>query len=1058
MLRQLKVLAWTAASIAVVGCAAIAAGAQQVNPALFQEMQWRLIGPFRAGRALTAVGVPGNPSLYYFGSVGGGVWKSENAGETWNPIFDNEKIASIGAMAVAPSDPNIIYTGSGEADMREDITYGNGMYKSTDAGKTSTHIGLDDTQQIGRVLIDPKNPNIVYVAALGHAFGANAERGVFRTTDGGKTWSKVLFKDDNTGAIDLAFDPSNSKTIYASLWQTRRPPWNVYPPSNGPGSGLYKSTDGGSTWKQLTKGLPTEGLGRIGIAISKATPKRLYAIVDAKQGGLYRSDDAGQSWKLMDGEERIWGRGWYFGIVEADPKNADIVYVSNTSVYKSTDGGHNFVAFKGAPGGDDYHSIWISPDNSDRIILSSDQGTVVTLDGGKTWSSWYNQPTAQLYHIIADDRFPYWLYGAQQDSGAVAVPSRTNFANIRNWRPIPVGGESGMLAPDPMDTNIVFGGTVDRFNWRTNQTQNVSPTLGRDEHFRASWTLPLVFSMADKHDLYFAHQMMFRTSDGGKTWEQVSPDLTAENPPVPPNLDPITAKYGLVSPRKGVIYTIAPSPLDSNIVWAGTDDGVIQVTTDKGKTWQNVTPPEIKPWAKIGIIEASHFDKSTAYAAIDAHRIEDMKPYIYRTHDGGKTWQALGKGIPEGSFVNAVREDTVRKGLLFAGTELGVYVSFNDGDDWQPLQLNLPVSSVRDLTIHDNDVAVATHGRSVWILDDITPLRQASAEVASADTYLFKPENAWRIHPENDQGTPYPPEIPHGDNPPNGAIIDYFLRSDANSPVTLEIVDGTGNLVRRFASDETPHPVEEKSLQIPMYWVKQPLVLSAKAGMHRWIWDLHYAAPVGGGAGPMMGRRGGGGNWVLPGTYTVRLTANGKTCSQLLTVTMDPRVNTTQTDLEVQLNASERATAGIQELAKPAAEGAAIAKQFSTLEPKLKQNPELNSAATEFEQKLNQVLGPPPPNYGTPVIPVNTDYISVRSVMGALRQVQGAMQSADVAPTPDQLKALDKCLAQEKSTLLGWERFVSTDLANFNQKLKVAEMQELELQPKNEKLGKPKSN
>jgi hypothetical protein len=462
-----------------------------------------------------------------------------------------------------------------------------------------------------------------------------------------------------------------------------------------------------------------------------------------------------------------------------------------------------------------------------------------------------------------------------------------------------------------------------------------------------------------------------------------------------------------------------------------------------------VTPPEIKPWAKVGIIEASHFDKYTAYAAIDAHRIEDMKPYIYRTHDGGKTWQVLGKGIPEGSFVNAVREDTVRKGLLFAGTELGPYVSFNDGDDWQPLQLNLPVASIRDFAIHDNDLAVATHGRSMWILDDITPLRQAGAEVANSDAYLFKPENAWRIRPGNDQGTPYPPEIPHGENPPNGAIIDYFLKSDATAPVTLEILDGSGNVIRRYASNEKSRPVEEKSLNIPMYWVKQPEVLSAKAGMHRWIWDLHYAAPGGGGAPMMMMRRGGGGNWALPGTYTVQLTVDGKTYSQSLTVTMDPRVKTTQADLEAQFDASQKAVAGIQELAKPAAQGSAVARQFNDLEPKLKENSGLSSAATEFKNKLDEVLGPPPPSYGTPVIPVDTDYTSVRYVTGALRQVQSAMQSADVAPTPDQLQALDKCLTKEKSTLTGWEHFVSTDLVNFNQKLKAAGLPEIELQPKN---------
>ena len=1041
MLRQFKVLA--AIFVVVFFCAGISTSAQQVNPSLFQEMKWRLVGPFRAGRSLTAVGVPGNPSLYYFGSVDGGVWKSENAGETWSPIFDSQPIASIGAMAVAPSDANIIYVGSGEADMREDITYGNGMYKSTDAGKTWTHIGLEDTQQIGRLLIDPKDPNVVFVAALGHAFGANDERGVFRTTDGGKTWTKVLFKNADTGAIDLAFDPQNSKTIYASLWQTRRPPWNVYPPSNGPGSGLYKSTDGGATWKQLTNGLPTDGLGRIGIAVAKTNPKRVYAIVDAKQGGLYRSDDAGATWKLADGEQRIWGRGWYFGVVEVDPKNADTVFASNTSLYKSTDGGHSFTAFKGAPGGDDYHSVWISPDSSDRIILSTDQGTVVTLDGGKTWSSWYNQPTAQLYHVIADNRFPYWLYGAQQDSGAIAVPSRSNFASIteRGWRPIAVGGESGMLAPDPMKTDIVFGGTVGKFDWKTNQTEDVSPTLGRDEHFRASWTLPLVFSMADQHKLYFAHQMMFRTEDGGKTWEQISQDLTRENPEVPANLDPITAKYGLVSPRKGVIYTIAPSPLDSNMVWAGTDDGAIQVTTDDGKTWQNVTPTGLAAWSKVGIIEASHFDKQTAYAAIDRHRVEDMKPYIYRTHDGGKTWQALSKGIPEGAFVNAVREDLVRKGLLFAGTELGVYVSFDDGDNWQPLQLNLPVASIRDLVVHDNDLSVATHGRSIWILDDIAPLRELSEKIAADDAYLFKPENAWRIRPGNDQGTPYPPEIPHGDNPPNGAILDYYLKADANGPVLLEIYDSKGTPVRRFSSDEKLKPVNEKALDVPMYWVKETALLSTKAGMHRWVWDLHYAAP----AGSTPTRRGGGGNWALPGQYMVRLTANGKTYSQPLTVTIDPRVKTTQTDLEAQFEASQRAVAAMQELGKPVAEGSGFEKQIKELEAKSQGKPEIRTALDEFEKKLNAVLGPPPSGYGTPVIPVETNYTSLRYVAGALRQVQGAMQSADVAPTPDQLQALQKYLSQEKQTLAGWQQFVATDLANLNNKLKAAGLQEIRM-------------
>ena len=1044
MVRQFRALATAVALLSVAISVGTYASAQQVNPALFQEMKWRLVGPFRAGRALSAVGVPGNSSLYYFGSVGGGVWKSTNAGQTWDPVFDSQPIASIGAIAVAPSDSNIVYVGTGEADMREDITYGNGMYKSTDGGKTWTHVGLEDSQQIGRVLVDPKNPDIVFVAALGHAFGANPERGVYRTTDGGKTWQRVLQKDNDTGAVDLAFDPQDSKTIYATLWQTRRPPWNVYPPSNGPGSGLYKSTDGGSTWTQLTNGLPTEGIGRIGIAVARTDHNRVYAIVDAKQGGLYRSDDAGQSWKLMDSEQRIWGRGWYFGVVEVDPKNDDIVYIANTTVYKSTDGGHSFTGFRGAPGGDDYHSIWIAPEDPERMIISSDQGTIVTLNGGRSWSSWYNQPTAQLYHVSTDNRFPYWLYGAQQDSGAVAVPSRSDHASIaeRDWEYVNVGGESGMLAPDPVNTDIVFGGTVGRWDWSTKQVQDVSPTLGRAGEFRTIWTLPLVFSQADKSKLYFSHQMLFRTGNGGKTWDQISPDLTRENPGVPPNLDPVTAKYGLASPRKGVIYAIAPSPIEPNTVWVGTDDGTIHLTLDDGKTWKDVTPPQLKPWSKVGIIDASHFDKSTAYAAIDAHRIEDMKPYIYRTHDGGKTWQVLGKGIPEGAFDNAVCEYTVRRGLLFAGTELGVYVSFNDGDEWQPLQLNLPVVSVRDLAIHDNDLSIATHGRSFWILDDIGPLREVGAKFSTAGAYLFKPVNTVRLRPGDDQGTPYPADIPHGDNPPDGAIIDYYLPADVTTPVVIEVLDAKGSLVRRFASDEKPKPIDEKSVVVTMDWVKQPRVPSAKAGMHRWLWDLHYTPP----AGATTRRRGGGGSWALPGQYTIRLTADRKTLSQPLTVTMDPRVKVTQADLVAQFEASQRAASLGDELAPLLAQGASIKKQMKDLAPKLEGKSELMSSVSELQKDMDTLLGPPPTDYGTPVIPVQTDHASLRYFMTSLRQVQSALQSADAAPTPDQMKALTGLEGPARAALAGWQKIVTLDLPQLNQQLQRAGLATLNLE------------
>ena len=809
-------------AVCLLAAMVLAAVAQEINPSLFSEMRWRLVGPFRGGRSLTAVGVRGNPNLFYFGAVGGGVWKSDDAGTTWTPIFDSQPIASVGAIEVAASDPNIIYVGSGEADMRSDITYGNGVYKSSDGGRTWRHIGLEDSQQIGRILIDPANPDIVFVAALGHAYGANSQRGVFRTTDGGKNWSRVLYKDDDTGAIDLAFDPADSRVIYAALWQTRRPPWNVYPPSNGPGSGLYKSSDGGSTWQQLQgNGLPAEGLGRIGIAVAPSDRNRVYLIVDAKEGGVYRSDDAGKSWRRTDGEQRIWGRGWYFGGITVDPKNPEIVFVANTSVYKSTDGGKSFTAFKGAPGGDDYHSVWISPEDSLRMIVSSDQGTIVTLNGGRTWSSWYNQPTAQFYHVAADRRFPYRIYGAQQDSGAMAVPSRSNFAGIseRDWHPVEVAGESGSIAPDPKDDNTVFGGTVSRYDLRTTQNQNISPTLGRPGPFRHTWTLPLAFSPSNPGQLYFSHQVLFRSTNGGQSWEVISPDLTRENPGVPPNLDAITAKSGLASPRKGVIYSIAAGHRNASLIWVGTDDGLIHVTHDDGLHWQKVTPKQLTPWSKVGIIEASHFDPQSAYAAVDRHRLDDMRAYIYRTHDGGKSWQLAAKGIPQGAYVNVVREDWQRRGLLYAGTELGMYVSFNDGDEWQPLQLNLPVVSVRDIAVWQGDLVIATHGRSFWVLDDISPLQQLEAQMAGEAAHLFKPRGALRVRPGTDQGTPYPPEIPHGENPPDGAILDYYLKADAAAPVTLEILDSTGGLVRRYASDEKTPPVEEKSLDIPMYWI-----------------------------------------------------------------------------------------------------------------------------------------------------------------------------------------------------------------------------------------------
>ncbi len=891
-----RMCALLAALMLLAAAAPIISSAQQFDARTYAGLRWRMIGPFRAGRVNGVTGVPGQPNTFYFGSVGGGVWKSNNSGRTWTPVFDAQPIASIGAVAVAPSNPNVVYVGTGEADMRSQISHGNGMYKSTDGGATWTHLGLEGTRQIGRVLVDPKNANTVFVAALGHAYGANPERGVYRTRDGGATWQKVLFKSDDVGAIDLQLDPVNSQIVYASLWNTRRPPWSIYPPSYGPGGGIYKSTDGGNTWQPAMQGVPIEGIGRIGLAVAPTMRTRIYAIVDAKAGGLYRSDDAGATWQLISNDARIWGRGWYFCKVTADPKNADVVYVGNTSLYRSTDAGKTWTPIKGAPGGDDYHQLWIYPDDPKRMILASDQGAIVTEDGAQTWSSWYNQATAQLYHVAADYRFPYWVTGAQQDSGAVGVPTRSNHAEIsmHDWSPVCAGGESDYTAPDPLHPEILYGGRVTRCNLTTGEITNVSPerNMPGGAAARHTWTVPLVFSQADPRALYFSNQFLFKTTNGGESWTTISPDLTREDPGVPPNLDAATAADAPQDKRRGVIYTIAPSPLRAQTIWVGTDDGLIHRTDDDGKTWQNVTPPDLTAWSKVVMLDASHFEVNEAYAAIDRHRLEDYEPHLYRTRDGGKTWQQITVGLPAGVYMQTVKEDPQRRGLLFAGTELSVFVSFDDGDHWQSLQLNMPHASARDLAIHGDDLIVATHGRGFWVLDDITPLRQLSAEVLSAEAFLFRPADAYNSPPPSENGTPKPRDEPLAENAPYGAIIDYYLRAGAQGPVTLEILNPAGETVRRWSSEDKFPPVDPNTLNIPAFWVRAPEPLPASAGLHRWLWDLRPTPPprpAGGGGGGGGGIFGARAPAVLPGAYTVRLTANGKSYTQTLVVKMDPR-------------------------------------------------------------------------------------------------------------------------------------------------------------------------
>jgi photosystem II stability/assembly factor-like uncharacterized protein len=880
------------------------ATAQEKYPSnLYSGLRWRNIGPFRAGRVNAVTGVIGQPSVYYFGSVGGGVWKTINSGRTWTPIFDSERVASIGAIAVAPSNPNVIYVGTGEADMRDSISFGNGVYKSIDAGKTWKHLGLENSRQIGRIIVDPKNPDLAYIAVLGHVYGPHPDRGVYRTKDGGATWQKILYKNEDLGAIDLAFDPVNSQIIYASMWNVRRPPWFIYAPANGPGAGIFKSSDGGNTWTQLTNGLPSEGVGRIGLAVSPTNGNRIYAIVDAKEGGLFSTSDAGATWTKVSADNRIWGRGWYFNKVTADPKDPDTVFVQNTSIYKSTNGGKNWTAIKGAPGGDDYHQLWINPDDPKRMISGSDQGCIVTEDGAITWSSWYNQSTAQLYHVAADNRFPYWLTGAQQDSGAIGVPSRSNHSEISNhdWTGVCAGGESGYTAPDPLHPEILFGDIVERCDVVTGATQNVSPERGASGGpFRHAWTQPLVFSAADKRALYFANQYLYKTTNGGESWTQISQDLTREEPGAPSNLNEAAAAdvptTATAAKRLGVIYTIAPSPLRAPMIWIGTDDGYFQLTNNDGKTWTNVTPPQVTAWSKVVMMEASHFDVNEAYAAVERHQLEDYEPYIYRTRDSGKTWAAITTGLPAGVYVQTVKEDPHRRGLLFAGTELGAYVSFDDGDHWQSLQLNLPHVSVRDLVIHRDDLIVATHGRGFWVLDNVTALRQIDNDMAKSNAFLFKPAVAINVVPGSDNGTPQPRDEALAENPPFGAVIDYYLKSAANGPVTLEIMDPAGDVIRRYSSDERPTPVDPNTLNIPAFWRPTPEPLSAASGMHRWVWDLRPTPPAATTQRGAGGGGGGGGGFgfnrptVLPGRYSVRLTVGGQSLTQPLIVEPDPRL------------------------------------------------------------------------------------------------------------------------------------------------------------------------
>jgi len=1010
-----------------------------VDEKLFKGMQWRQIGPFRGGRALTIEGVPGEPDTYYFGAVAGGVWKTTDGGANWKPLFDKEPISSIGAIAIAPSDHNVIYAGTGEAAIRGNTTYGTGVFKSIDAGKTWQNVGLKDSRQIGALIVDPRNADVVLVAALGHAFGPNQERGVFRTTDGGKTWTKVLSKDENTGGIDVVFDPHNPNIVFASLWQARRQPW--FFSSGGPGSGLYRSEDNGVTWKHLEgNGLPDGILGKIGIAISGADPNRIYAIIEAKEGGLYRSDDAGQHWSRINEDGRFRQRAWYFSKVYADPKSADTVYLLNTGLFRSVDGGKTFNLLPARHG--DHHGLWIDPQNPTRIGNANDGGVNISTDGGKTWTTQNNQPTAQFYHVAVDNAFPYHIYGAQQDNSNVGIASRTDWGAIgpADWF-VAGGGECGFVVPDPRNWHIIYSnneGYITRYDKSKKEVQDVSVwPLDNSGHgaadlvHRFQWVSPLMLSPHNPDVLYTGAECVFKSADHGHTWTQISGDLTRnDKSKQQPSGGPLTNDITSVE-YYDTIFALAESPIKKGTLWAGTDDGLVHVTTDDGQHWSKVTP-KMPEWSTVDLIDPSPHDGNTAYVAVDRHKLDDFKPYIFKTTDLGKTWTAITSGIPDGSYVHAVREDPKQRGLLYAGTETGVFVSFDDGAHWQSLQLNLPVSPIHDLVVKDDDLVVATHGRSFWVLDDLTPIRQLNKQLLTTDVILYHPQTALRLH--------YPTEFdrrqPVGDNPPAGAIIDYYFKSLPKDEVSLDILDASGKVVRHLTSKE------KKEGEQPPEWpdrVERPKTIPANEGMNRFAWDLRSDDPVQI-PGAFYSGEGPKGPLALPGDYQVKLAVGGKSQIAPLHLAIDPRTKGAEPALQKQFTLSMQVNDRISQLHQAVNEIRDLKSQVQTLhkrfgddqrlKPALDAADQLDHKMSEVEQELIQVnMKGSEANLAFP-----------NKLNERFDTFSHAIDAGDAEPTKPQLDVFELLSNQLREQLQKWAQIKNEDVPKVDGLIKQANL------------------
>jgi photosystem II stability/assembly factor-like uncharacterized protein len=1031
--------------------------AQQPSSAssgLKPDLHWRMIGPFRGGRTRAATGVIGQPNVFYVGQGDGGVWKSDDYGRTWKPIFDGQSSQSIGAIAVAASDSNVVYVASGEGLRRPDLSVGDGIYRSADAGKTWQHLGLRDGQQIPALAVDPHDSSKLFAAVLGHPYGPNEERGIFGSTDGGVTWKRVLYVDPNTGGSDVKIDPTNPSVVYAGMWESRLGPWEDGNSYEGTHGGLFKSTDGGETWHKLTKGLP-DNLVQIYVAIAASDPRRLYATVSTmKEGGyasgvglgVYRSDDAGESWYKATDDPRPAMKigGGDLPVPAVDPKDPNTVYSASIVTMRSSDGGKTWMSLRGAPGGDDYQNLWINPDNPNIILLVSDQGALVSVNKGESWSSWYNQPTAQLYHVAVTNTFPYQVCAGQQESGSVCISSRGNDGEVtfREWHPAGII-EYGYAAPDPLHPEIVYGAgrsEVSKYNMITGQVQNVTPIPVRSPAYRSDRTEPVLFSPVDPHLMFYAANVLFETRDYGKSWKAISLDLSREHSGQTESLSPLSAKD--TDRRRGAIYSVAASFQNTDTIWAGTDDGLVWVTRDHGKNWKNITPPQLTPWSKITQISASRFDDNTAYISVSRFRINDLRPYIYRTRDGGASWEAISLGLPDNSPVDTVREDTVRRGLLFAGTETAVWMSLDAGDHWQSIEYNLPHSSMRDLWIKDDDLIVATHGRSFWILDDISVLRQLDS--VKGDTYLFKPGDAYRVRRSTYTDTPLPIDEPAGENPPDGAAIDYYLPDSTSGPVTLEILDAKGKLVRKYASTDLPYATESQLAKqlIPLYWIKMPQTLPAGAGMHRWIWDLRYTTPTATNydypisAVPHETPRLPQGPLALPGTYQVRFTADSKGLTQTVTVKMDPRVEATPDDLKKLFALENKLAASVTSSAEAALEAHSIREQVDKLSNNV--GTPVPAAIKDQLEKLDKQIGLLLD--GSPKSSTAEATPGLDGVAGETASLFGQVGQADAAPTSAQEQASAHAMSELDEVLPAWGKIKSSSIPEMNRQLQAAHL------------------